>query len=111
MDSRLGSSYSVEVSGWNEHDDFFVERTVLDLGLCDEKEVRLRYPVREGGVVFVRALQPFDESDRCPVACRVSHVSNENTGGKSRIQLEQLRPRAEWQDSNRHAEHKRVHVG
>jgi hypothetical protein len=111
MDFLNGSGYSVEVSGWDEQDDFFVERTVLDLGLCDEKEVRLRYPVREGSVVFVRSLQPVDESDRCPVACRVAHVSNEGTGGKALIQLEQMRPRTVWQDSNRHAEYKRVHAG
>jgi len=110
MDFLHGSGYSVEVSGWDEQDDFFVERTVLDLGLCDEKEVSLRYPLREGAVVFVRALQPFEDSDRCPVACRVTHVSDEGTEGKARIQLEQLRPRTVFQDSNRHAEHKRVHA-
>ena len=59
MEFKVGQarSYRVEVSGWDSSENFFVEKTMLDWGHDEKKEVRLRSVLREGSVVFVRLLQ------------------------------------------------------
>jgi len=51
-------TYSVEVSGWDCHQIFFVERTDLEWNECSGKHLALRRSLLDKAVVFVRLLQP-----------------------------------------------------
>lgn len=94
-------SYAVEVSGWDVAETFFVERTDLNWTPEGVRQIRLQRPVREGGMLFVRLLQPLSQSDSYPVACRAVKVLKHEAGGFSLIQLAQLRPRAFLKDTLR----------
>ena len=63
------NSYRVEVSGWDASENFFVEKTMLNWGRDEKKELQLRSAIREGSVVFVRLLQPLASGNNFPVAC------------------------------------------
>ncbi|MGH9689021.1 MAG: hypothetical protein ACRD5K_18260 [Candidatus Acidiferrales bacterium] len=94
------SSYTVEVSGWDATETFFVENTDLTWTADGIKEIFLCRPVREGSVVFVRLMQPVTNSDNCPIACQALKVI-EHAAGRVAIQLAQLRPRAFFKDTVR----------
>lgn len=94
------SSYTVEVSGWDATETFFVENTDLTWTSDGIKEIILHRSVREGSVVFVRLIQPVTSSDNCPIACQALKVI-EYSAGHAAIQLTQLRPRAFFKDTVR----------
>ncbi|MGH9738241.1 MAG: hypothetical protein ACRD4X_06590 [Candidatus Acidiferrales bacterium] len=95
------TSYSVEVSGWDVSETFFVETTDLTWTADGMKEIFLRRSVREGSVVFVRLMQPVTNSDNCPIACQAMKVIEHAATGRTAIQLTQLRPRAFFKDTAR----------
>jgi hypothetical protein len=53
------SHYSVEVSGWDTSETFFVEKCELGWNEQSAKHVVLRRMLPEGAHVFVRLLQPM----------------------------------------------------
>lgn len=91
-------SYSVEVSGWDIEENFFVEKTHLTWNSDGAKEISVRRTVRPGSVLFVRLLQPMANADSYPVACEAVKVIENSPEGRSAIQLTQLRPRAFFKD-------------
>lgn len=102
FDGKNGKdSYAVEVSGWDARESFFVENTDLTWTAEGIKEIRLRRPVREGSIVFVRLIQPASHSDTHPVACRVVKAVEHAGAGHTEIQLTQLRPRAFFKEAVR----------
>lgn len=93
------NSYRVEVSGWDASENFFVEKTMLNWGRDQKKEIQLRSALREGSVVFVRLLQPLASSNNFPVAYQPQRIGPRNTEGQSRIHLAQLRPRPPYKQT------------
>jgi hypothetical protein len=94
-------SYAVEVSGWDVSETFFVERTDLTWAPGAMKKIRLRHPVREGGLVFVRLLQPAASTENYPIACQAVNVMERAPDGCAVLRLAQLRPRAFFRDTAR----------
>jgi hypothetical protein len=81
----------VEVSGWNQNQDFFVETTGLDV--ADAKPIlRLRTPVRPGMLLFVRTLTPAALRREFPMPCRVEAVVRVCTDGTRQVVIEGLHP-------------------
>jgi len=93
------NSYRVEVSGWDASENFFVEKTMLNWGRDEKKEIQLRSSLREGSVVFVRLLQPLASGNNFPVAYQALRIGPRNAEGHSRIHLLQLRPRPSYRQS------------
>jgi hypothetical protein len=87
------NSYRVEVSGWDTSESFFVEKTVLNWGRDEKKEIHLRSVLGEGSVVFVRLLQPLTSGNNFPVAYQAQRIAPRDTEGRSRVHLAQLCPR------------------
>ena len=90
----VSTSYRIEISGWDSGENFFVEKTDLDWSEEPGKKVRLRHPVRNGAVVFVRLIHPTAVGHSFPVAYQVENVSSPNAGGMQEISLVQLNPRS-----------------
>lgn len=94
----VSESYRVEVSGWDASENFFVEKTILDWGSEESKEVLLHSALHEGSVVFMRLLQPMSSSNNFPLAYQAVKVKPKDASGKARVCLAQLRPRASRKD-------------
>ena len=95
MDSQTGPSheYCVEVSGWDASDSFFVEKTMLDWGGDETKEIKLRRALREGCIVFLRLLHSMDGASKFPIACHAVKVASIDSSGVAVVRLLQLHPR------------------
>jgi hypothetical protein len=97
MDSHpeVPASYQVEVSGWDAAENFFVEKTGLEWNREERKEIVLRSFLREGCVVFVRLLQSVGNinSHAFPLAYQATKVLPPDSAGRTRVFLDQLRPR------------------
>jgi hypothetical protein len=93
------NSYRVEVSGWDASESFFVEKTMLNWGRDEKKEVHLRSVLREGSFVFVRLLQPITNGNNFPVAYQAQRIGPRDPEGHSRVHLAQLRPRPLYKQS------------
>jgi hypothetical protein len=74
-DQSLSTTYSVEVSGWDHSDIFFVERSQLHWTEESGKQLTLTHQISPGAMVFVRLLQPIDDERAFPVAYEVELVS------------------------------------
>jgi hypothetical protein len=85
--------YRVEVSGWDERENFFVEKTTLDWGSGGRKEIFLKTLVRMGSILFVRLLQPLASENNFPITYQTMNVAENDKDGQMRISVEQLRPR------------------
>ncbi|HUO34119.1 MAG TPA: hypothetical protein VMU43_03930 [Candidatus Acidoferrum sp.] len=86
-------SYTVEISGWDKSENFFVERTLLEWGCDRQHEIRLRSPLRVGSVVFVRLVQDMLENVAFPIAYHAATVGEKDEGGYTHVKLEQMHGR------------------
>jgi hypothetical protein len=86
----LNHGYTVEVSGWDDEENFFVERTKLEWNEPSVKKVMLRNRVRVGSMVFLRLLEPMSPSTNLPVAYRARQMGDEARGEYVEVDLEQL---------------------
>ncbi|MGH9682938.1 MAG: hypothetical protein ACRD4S_04925 [Candidatus Acidiferrales bacterium] len=93
------NSYRVEVSGWDQAQEFFVEKTMLDWREQDIKEISLRCTLREGSVVFVQLVQSLAKEVGFPVAYQAVNIGPRNDNGEMRARIEQLRPRTSYKDA------------
>jgi hypothetical protein len=87
-------SYRVEVSGWDASYAFFVEKTTLEWGQEAHKTISLSSTLREGCVVFVRLLPSLANENHFLIAYMAVQVEEEESSGRTRVGLVQLRPRA-----------------
>lgn len=92
FDLNGSNSYSVEVSGWDAKENFFVEKTVLDWDAGGRREVGLQSKVRPGAVVFVRLLRPLVSDSDFPIAYEAVKVDGKMPDGRTRISLMRLAP-------------------
>ena len=86
------SSYRIEISGWDQAEDFFVEKTELDWSEQHGKRVYLRHSLRPGSLVFVRLIHPT-AGQNSPVAYQVEKVTRADPNGVTEVHLAQLTPR------------------
>ena len=86
------SHYSVEVSGWDVSESFFVETCELEWNEQSGKCVALRRMLPKGAHVFVRLLQPLSTERSYPVAYAVLFAGSQ-TDGCHQFRLTAVLPR------------------
>jgi hypothetical protein len=91
-------TYSIEVSGWDLAEDFFVERAHLEWSAGEGEKICVRRPVRTGAVVFLRLIHPTDLGPSFPVAYLVQDVRKFSGTGLWELRLRQLRTRSAARD-------------
>jgi hypothetical protein len=72
---RIGSSYRVEVSGWDSSRTFFVEKTELRWDQEIGQQVRLNRSLHTGTMIFVRLLLPYLAERASSVAYRAEQIA------------------------------------
>ena len=85
-------AYPVEVSGWDSHENFFVEKTELHWSELAGKHVLLRSEVPTGTVVFLRLLDPLGLHRANPVPYRAERLDEQQDSGPGRLRLVPARP-------------------
>jgi hypothetical protein len=86
-------SCSIEVSGWDIQEVFFVERARTEGTAGEAKRVLLHHALRSGAVVFLRLVHPIDLGPAFPVAYQVEDVRRSPRAGLWELRLVQLRNR------------------
>jgi hypothetical protein len=71
----LASTYSVEVSGWDNSHTFFVERSELCWTEATGKQLTLSRRLPPRAMIFVRLLQPSDGERAFPVPYETEALS------------------------------------
>jgi len=87
------SHYSVEVSGWDVSEGFFVEKCELEWNEQEGKHVLLRRMLPEGAHVFVRLLQSLSTERSYPVAYE-AHFAGSQADGCCQFRLIHIRPKS-----------------
>jgi hypothetical protein len=93
------SSYRVEVSGWDDKENFFVEKTTLDWSEADGKTIGVRSSVRLESVLFVRLIQPLGGGAGFPVPYRAVKISSNYLNDRVTVKVEQLQPRMAFRET------------
>jgi hypothetical protein len=86
------SLYSVEVSGWDVSESFFVETCELEWNEQSGKCVAMRRMLPEGAHVFVRLLQPLSTERSYPVVYE-AHFAGTLPDSCSQFRLSAVLPR------------------
>ncbi len=89
----VSTSYWVEISGWDQDENFFVEKADLVWSEEDGKKVSLRRRLRDGALVFVRLIAPTTRGHSFPIAYQVQNTSSVDPAGRPEVRLVQLKPR------------------
>ena len=84
--------YRVEVSGWDEAQIFFVEKSDLAWDDFAGKHISLRHMLPDGGMVFVRMLQPDGIRQFPPAVYEVEFIGCD-PGGLRQFRLNPVHPR------------------
>lgn len=84
-------SYTIEVSGWDAQERFFVEKTELEWDEQAGKRIRMRTPIERGTVLFIRL---FDAGalDALPVAYEAREIRRQETSSFYEVSLVQIEP-------------------
>lgn len=86
-------SYRVEVSGWDCRRNFFVENCDLLWSDDSGKHVRLSRKLNNGGIVFVRLLDPSESERPHPVVYQADWLGK-TADGKNQFYLWAHKPRS-----------------
>jgi len=100
MPEGQGSSYPVEVSGWDVAGAFFVENTFLEWRSSDTRYAILKTAIASGSIVFVRLLQPISMSSNFPVAYQAVEFEKSSSPMCTHVRLAQLHPSVESHPSS-----------
>ena len=92
------TNYRVEVSGWDEKENFFVEKTTLDWAEGSGKKIELRACVAPQAVVFVRLAQQMGGSNGFPIPYRAVEISARRDGSTT-VVVQQLQPRMAFHET------------
>ena len=84
--------FRVEVSGWDEEEIFFVEKSHLAWDEFAGKHISLRHMLPEGALVFVRVLQSTAMQQSPPMAYRVEFIGCDPEG-LHQFRLSTVQPR------------------
>ncbi len=85
------TSYSVEVSGWDNNEDFFVEKTELHWSEQSGKHIPLLRPIASGALVFLRLIDPTSVDRVHPVPYR-TELFDMTKAGQRRVRPLPARP-------------------
>jgi hypothetical protein len=85
-------SFRVEVSGWDEEEMFFVEKSHLSWDEFAGKHISLRHMLPEGAIVFLRMLQPTTMRQSPPMAYKVEFIGCD-PDGLHQFRLSSVQPR------------------
>jgi|SRR5208282_622727 len=88
----IASNYRVEVSGWDEDENFFVEKSELAWDDFAGKHISLKHMLGEGARVFIRVLQPTSLQHSLPVAYEAEFIGCDPQGGHE-FRLSPVQPR------------------
>jgi hypothetical protein len=82
----------VEVSGWDENEMFFVEKSHLDWDDFAGKHISLHHMLPEGAIIFVRTLQATAMYQSAPIPYQVEFIGC-NDDGLHQFRLNVVQPR------------------
>jgi hypothetical protein len=82
----------VEVSGWDDHEVFFVERSELGWDDYAGKHVTLTRMLSEGSIIFVRLIQPMSMHRANPIPYEAEFVGC-SPEGNHQFRLNGVQPR------------------
>ncbi len=88
----LRSTYSVEVSGWDDSQSFFVEKSELSWDEENGKHLTLSHRLCPGTMIFVRLLQPTASERAFPVAYQAEPLAA-TPDGQQKFRLKCIQPR------------------
>lgn len=91
-EDTVTSSYFVEISGWDKHESFFVERSQL---ASDDPSVRcisLRHNVSDGSLIFLRLLNHNTSLSAIPIAFE-AHFLGVDQDGLHQFSISPAHPR------------------
>jgi hypothetical protein len=71
---------AVEVSGWDQNNTFFVERSELLSDEFSTKYVALEHRIPNGSLIFLRTLQSFQMHRPSPIAFEVEFLGTDSKG-------------------------------
>ena len=87
----LGSC-RVEVSGWDEDEIFFVEKSELSWDNFAGKHIALKHMLGDGDLVFIRMLQPTSLQRSFPIAYETEFIACD-AHGSHEFRLNAVQPR------------------
>jgi len=73
--NQQAETHSVEISGWDTDENFFVERAYLQNCADGHKHLSIRSRLRVGSLVFLRISDELSPERSVPVAYEVSKMS------------------------------------
>lgn len=94
----LTSTYSVEVSGWDSTQSFFVEKSELFWNEESGKRLSLVHQLCPGTMIFVRLLQPTAPNRTFPVAYRAEPVGT-TPEGQQLFRVTRVQPRSSAEEA------------
>ena len=94
-------SLRVEVSGWDQDEIYFVEKSTLDWDEFAGKHISLKHMLPEGAMIFVRTLQPTAKRQAPPVPYQVEFIGCD-TSGMHQFHLNPVQPRYGSEPSSIH---------
>ena len=91
--SEVSEHTVVEVSGWNDANDFFVFKTPLERSATGREVVYLPHTLRKGSVLFIRLSSAWPTPAGLPMAYEVLSVAQLHGEGLCVLELEPIPPR------------------
>ena len=88
----LTQTAMVEVSGWDEHEVFFVERSEIGWDDYAGKHITLTRILAEGSIIFVRPIQPTAQHRANPIPYEAEFVGC-SPEGNHQFRLNGVQPR------------------
>ena len=91
--------YSVEISGWDGKEEFFVERCDLEWNEDSGKQIALKRTLNDRAVLLVRLLQNADSDRSQPVPYGAERVGKTKSG-LHQFRLSRMVPRPKEEESS-----------
>jgi hypothetical protein len=95
----ISSRHRVEISGWGDKENFFIEKAMLDWNETHGKTIVMRSAIRLDSVLFVRLIRPPGGGTGLPVPCRAVKVTGNYLSPRLTVKLEQLQPRMAFRET------------
>ncbi len=76
----IASNYRAEVSGWDEDEIFFVEKSELCWDDFAGKHISLKHMLGEGALVFIRMLEPTSLQRSSPISHEAEFIGCDQQG-------------------------------
>jgi hypothetical protein len=93
----LTQTGTVEVSGWDEDEVFFVEQSELDWDEHSGKRLTLSRMLSEGSIIYVRPIEPTAQRRANPIPYKTKFLGR-NREGNHQFRLNGVQPRHNRED-------------